>query len=109
MKLSLETGWKSDVDIAFTTLKELKPPPKNLNKKKVKKWNNLDMICTTSNLVINKVDTDRGILGIVMFYIGLDWRKPVFGECGQQMHRPACADAQSDQHLCYSLIGKYRI
>ena len=28
---------------------------------------------------------------------------------GQQRHRPACASAQSDQHLCYSLIGKYHI
>ena len=25
----------------------------------------------------------------------------------QQMHRPACASTQSDQHLCYSFIGKY--
>ena len=29
------------------------------------------------------------------------------GSCQYQMHRPACASAQSDQHLCYSLIGKY--
>ena len=29
--------------------------------------------------------------------------------CEQQRHRPACASAQSDQRLCYSLIGKYHI
>ena len=29
--------------------------------------------------------------------------------CEQQRHRPACASAQSGQHLCYSLIGKYHI
>ena len=33
--------------------------------------------------------------------------KPVFGVCKQQRHRPACACVQSDQHLCYSLIGNY--
>ena len=27
--------------------------------------------------------------------------------CEQQMGRPACASVQSDQSLCYSLIGKY--
>ena len=27
----------------------------------------------------------------------------------QQRRRPACASEQSDQHLCYSLIGKYHI
>ena len=25
--------------------------------------------------------------------------------CEQQRHRPACASAQSDQRLCYSLFG----
>ena len=29
--------------------------------------------------------------------------------CKQQKCRPACASAQSDKHLCYSLIGKYHI
>ena len=29
--------------------------------------------------------------------------------CEQQRRRPACAYAQSDQRLCYSLIGKYHI
>ena len=28
------------------------------------------------------------------------------GVCEQQRRRPACASAQSDQRLCYSLIGK---
>ena len=27
--------------------------------------------------------------------------------CKQHRCRPACASAQSDQHLCYSLFGKY--
>ena len=29
--------------------------------------------------------------------------------CEQQRRRPACASAQTDQRLCYSLIGKYHI
>ena len=28
-------------------------------------------------------------------------------ECKQQRHRPACASAQSDQHLCFSFSWKY--
>ena len=31
------------------------------------------------------------------------------GVCKQQGHRPSCPNAQSDQHLCYPLIEKYRI
>ena len=36
----------------------------------------------------------------LMEYMGLDAVNPVFGVCEP-------ASAQSDQHLCYSLIGKY--
>ena len=49
-----------------------------------------------------KINTD--ITGM-----GLDIRKPVSGVYEQQRCRPACAYLQSDQHLCYSLIGKYHI
>ena len=31
------------------------------------------------------------------------------GVCEQHRHRPACASAQSDQRLCYSLFGKYNM
>ena len=31
-------------------------------------------------------------------------RNTAIGVCEQQKHRPACALAQSDQRLCYSLI-----
>ena len=41
------------------------------------------------------------------YHLGLDARKPVLGVCEQQKHRPACTSVQSDQRLCYSLIGKY--
>ena len=27
--------------------------------------------------------------------------------CEQQRRRPACTSAQSDQRICYSLMGKY--
>ena len=43
------------------------------------------------------------------FDTGLDVRKPVFGVCEQQRRRPACASAQSDQRLCFSLFEKYYI
>ena len=32
-------------------------------------------------------------------------RKPVYAICEQQRRRSACASAQSDQHLCCSLLG----
>ena len=33
-------------------------------------------------------------------------KKSVFAVCKEQMHRQACASAQSDQHMCCSFIGK---
>ena len=42
-------------------------------------------------------------------HMGLDARKPVFGGCQQHRCRPACPSAQSDQHLCFSVFGKYHI
>ena len=36
-------------------------------------------------------------------HIGLDIGNPDFAACEQQVCRPACASAQSDQHPCYSL------
>ena len=46
---------------------------------------------------------------LIKSQMGLDARKSVFGVCEQQRRRPACASAQSDQRICYSLIGKYHI
>ena len=43
------------------------------------------------------------------YKMGLDARKPVFSVCEQRRSRPACALGQTDQHLCYSLFGKYHI
>ena len=37
-------------------------------------------------------------------HMGLDARKPVFGFSEQKRRRPACASAQTDQSLCYSLF-----
>ena len=39
----------------------------------------------------------------------IEFNKPVFGVCEQQRPRPACASAQTDQHLCYSPFGKCHI
>ena len=40
---------------------------------------------------------------------GLQIKNLSSGVCEQQRRRPACPSAQSDQRLCYSLIGKYHI
>ena len=41
--------------------------------------------------------------------MGRDVTKTVFGVCEQHKRRSACAYAQSDQRLCFSLFGKYHI
>ena len=46
---------------------------------------------------------------ISISHLGLDARKPVFGGLRKQRRRPACAYAQSDLRLYYSLIEKYDI
>ena len=70
----------------------------------------------------------RGILGLTLYTlmdssfwfdtITLKWsivygphreKTCLWGVCEQQRRRPACASVQSDQCLCYSLIGKYHI
>ena len=43
----------------------------------------------------------------VIFETSLVGRNPDFAASEQQMRRPACASAQSDQRLYYSLSGKY--
>ena len=37
------------------------------------------------------------------------WENLSSGVCEQHRRRPACASAQSDQRLCYSLFGKYHM
>ena len=39
-----------------------------------------------------------------IFYTSHVMRKPVLAICKQQRCRSACASAQSDQHLCFSLL-----
>ena len=45
----------------------------------------------------------------VDFKIGPDARKPDFGACKQQRHRPVFLSTQSDQRLYCSLIGKFNV
>ena len=44
-----------------------------------------------------------------IYNMGLDARKPVFGDLRTTQRRPACAFAQSDQRFFYSRIEKYYI
>ena len=53
---------------------------------------------------------------VTQLLMGLSARNSVFGRKSffggvreQQRHRPVCASAQSDQHLCCFLNGKYHI
>ena len=41
--------------------------------------------------------------------MGLDARNQVFRVCEQHRGRPICQSIQSDQGLCYLLVGKYNI
>ena len=54
-------------------------------------------------------DTHMTIVQFICYEMGLVTTKPVFGVCKQQRRRPACASGQSDQRLCFLLIGKYHI
>ena len=51
-----------------------------------------------------------GILAALLYhdYMGIGTRNPVFGICDQQIRRPACACAQIDWRLCYSLHVKFQ-
>ena len=44
---------------------------------------------------------------LVLWKLSHVMRKPVYAICKQQRHRSACAFAQSDQHLCFSLPRQY--
>ena len=82
-----------------------------------------EMCCTTSvlqctklykvgyNYTVNLCSVQgycvHGYMSGILHKMGLVWRNPVFMVCEQHRHRPACASAQSDQRLCYSLCGKY--
>ena len=63
-------------------------------------------------LVLKNIQLDKDVLNdhlknIKCLFFGLDARKPVFGVCQKQRCRPACASAQTDQHLCFSLKVSY--
>ena len=63
-------------------------------------------------LIISVVETLPMSMHIVYDFIeknGPQRENFVFWVCKQQRHRPACASAQTDQHLCYSLFGKDHI
>ena len=46
---------------------------------------------------------------IIITIWALSWENLSSEVCEQHRRRPACASAQSDQHLCFSLFGKYHI
>ena len=57
-----------------------------------------------SPLGVNKLSGGHHNLAL-RYDMDLDARNPDFGVCEQRRRRPACACAQSDQRLCYSLSG----
>ena len=60
-------------------------------------------ICLSRILVWIQMNSD------CVYEMGRNSRKPVFGFCEQHRRRPACASAQSDQRLWYSLFGKHHM
>ena len=56
-----------------------------------------DILHTTNGIKFREYEV-RGRPSHVM-------RKPVYAKCEQQRRRSACAPAQSDQRLCFSLFG----
>ena len=56
-----------------------------------------------------RVNLHRKSILIMKLPSGHRREKTVFGVCEQQRRRPAYTSAQSDQRLCFSLIGKNHI
>ena len=55
-------------------------------------------------------DVDWWMLGQKCRHIwAMTWENLSWGVCEPQRRRPACASAQSDQRLCYSLFGMYHV
>ena len=66
-----------------------------------------------SKSISSKIIIFSSVVNIIVFILLLaqdllDTELPVFKVC-QQRCRPAHASVQTDQRLCYSLIGKYHI
>ena len=59
--------------------------------------------------LVKQSKSSKICISVHINHMGLDVRKPVFSVCEQQRRLPGCASTQSDQQLCYSLIGKYHI
>ena len=57
--------------------------------------------------VMNQIISNKEDQILLSDYSGLDARKSDFDVCEQQRRRSACACAQSDKLVCYSLSGKY--
>ena len=55
-------------------------------------------------LLLDFITVDDFIFHAVYIYMSHIMRKPVFAICEQQRRRSDCASAQSDQHLCCSLL-----
>ena len=69
-----------------------------------------EVLCGTSLMTSLQINSGffqaRRQAEAISIIIGLDARDPDFDACEQQRRRPACASAQSDQHLFYSLSEK---
>ena len=63
----------------------------------------IKVVCSKQGFILCMYNTTKE------HYMSLNVRKPVFGGYEQQRRRPAYASAQSDQHHCYLLFGKYHV
>ena len=65
------------------------------------KGKNIHVCCRSSYWIPNRTERKKNLL--LNLYMSNVMRKLVYVICEQQRHKSACASAQCDQHLCYSL------
>ena len=78
----------------------------------LKYWGGRTLLASVIKFYVN-ITVFAFVLFIIQFFevlnMGLDTKNLPSGVNEKQRRKPACASAQSDQRLCYSLIGKYHI
>ena len=64
-------------------------------------WFIIGIVIAAGMLKKTSIAPSHATLLLPQYHLGLAAGKPDFVACEQQSRRPACASAQSGQHLCY--------
>ena len=117
IRLCICVGWSEPLLVAHTTLLVISCHGSNNISKYVHRLSIMDFntkCCITPISASTPLDNEIKILHSMSIYlvsISHIWASTRENQSSvvweQQRRRPACASAQSDQRLCYSLFGKF--